>query len=144
MAHGESGVVCHVCQRCARKNGAAQRKNRFVNAFCWVFSVDVCHLIRENHFQNTTGKMRYILLLSANITRCSCDSSRKKFADWPLKMARPAPALHQIPTHLHKSAGRQPLRWWRRAGAGGFGGGGGGDFSAPACGEKIYNTVTFD
>lgn len=60
------------------------------------------------------------------------------------KSARKSLNLHQIPTHLHKPAARQPLRWRWRAGAGGFGGGGGGDFSAPACGEKIYNTVTFD
>ena len=68
--------------------------------------------------------------------------SRKKSRN----SARKFSALHQIPTHLHKSAVRQPLRWRRRAGAGGFGGGGEADFSAPARGSgeaKIYNTVTF-
>ena len=83
-----------------------QRENRCVNAFFCVFLVDVCHLLRENCFQITTGKMRYILLLSANITHYSCNTSRKKFADCPLKMARPRPAQTPKSTRLNKNCPR--------------------------------------
>ena len=79
--------------------------------------------------------MKYNLLF---LLRFAWESRKKS-----RKSTRKIPALHQIPTHLHKPAARQPLRWQRRAGAGGFGGGGEADFSAPACGEKIYNMVTF-